>query len=140
MTLASSLHDYVQEFSHRWQSHREKLRDLEAIRGMGAREIEELSGELGLSRSQLEAIVKAGPHAADEMETMMAALDIKFDAVQQAYPSMVREMQVNCETCGDKGTCRHALEDGTAPALVTTFCPNAEELLELAKRPDISVS
>jgi hypothetical protein len=66
----------------------------------------------------------------------MAALHIEVDAAREAYPAMVREMQVNCATCGDKGTCRHALEDGTAPALVTTFCPNAEELLELAKRPD----
>lgn len=140
MTLASSLHDYVQEFGHWWQTHREKLRDLEAIRGMGSRELEELSGELGLSRSQLESLVKAGPDAAGEMEKMMAALDIKFDAVQQAYPSMVREMQVNCATCGDKGTCRHALEDGTAPALVTAFCPNADELLELAKQPAFAES
>lgn len=137
MTLASSLHEYAAELSHWWQARREKIRDIEALRAMSDREIEELSCEIGLSRPLLEALVRAGPDAAAEMEKMMAALDIDPAAVQAAYPAMMRDMRVNCATCGDKGTCRHSLADGTAPALLTTFCPNADDLLELAKRPSL---
>jgi hypothetical protein len=137
MTLASSLHDYARELGQWWQAQRERLRDLEALHAMSDREIEELSGEMGLSRGQLEALVKAGPDAAGEMDRMMAALEIDAAAVRAAYPAMIRDMQVNCATCGDKGTCRRALAEGTAPALLTTFCPNSDELLELARSRDL---
>jgi hypothetical protein len=137
MTLASSLHDYAAEVAHWWQIQREKLRDIESLRAMGEREIEELSGELGLSRNQLEALVKAGPEAASEMELMMAALDIDPAAVRSTHPAMMRDMRVTCATCTDKDECRHALADGTAASLLTTFCPNSDELLELAKTPDL---
>lgn len=133
MTLASSLHD----LAHWWHIQREKFRDIEALRAMSDHEIEELSGEMGLSRGQLEALVRAGPDAAAEMERMMAALDVDPEAVQVAYPAMMREMRINCATCPDKSLCRHTLADGTAAALLTSFCPNSEELLDLARKPDL---
>ena len=137
MTLASFVHDHAQEMSHWWQARREKLRDIAALRSMSAREIEELNGELGLSRQQLEAMVQAGSHAADEIERMMAALDIDMAAVRANHPETLRDLRVACATCGDKRVCRHTLAEGTAPALMTTFCPNADELLSLAPRPEL---
>ena len=133
MTLASSLHD----LAHWWQVQREKFHDIEALRAMSDHEVAELSGEMGLSRGQLEALVKAGPEAAAEMERMMAALDIDPEAVQAAYPAMMRDMRINCATCPDKRLCRHTLAEGTATALLTSFCPNSEELLDLARKPDL---
>lgn len=133
MTLASSLHEYAADFGHWLAARREKYRDLEALRAMSEREIEELSGELGLSRLQFEALVKAGPEAAAEMERMMAALHIDPADIQDAHPMMMRDMRVTCATCGDKRACRHALEDGTAADRLTDFCPNSEELLDLAR-------
>jgi hypothetical protein len=133
MTIASSLHD----LAHWWQMQRDKFHDIEALRAMSDREIEELSGEMGLTRGQLETLVRAGPEAAAEMERMMAALDIDPDAVQAAYPAIMRDMRINCATCPDKSLCRHSLVDGTAAALLTSFCPNSEELLDLARNPDL---
>jgi hypothetical protein len=137
MTLASSVNSYAAEVIHWWQIQREKIRDLEALRAMSEREIEELSGEMGLSRGQLEALVKAGPEAAAEMERMMAALDIDPAAVQSVHPAMMRDMRVTCATCTDKDMCRHTLADGTAAARLTSFCPNSQDLLELANRPEL---
>ena len=42
--------------------------------------------------------------------------------------------KVNCATCGDKRACRHALDDGTAVQRHAAFCPNADDLAELADR------
>ena len=137
MTLASSLNGYAAELAHWWQVQREKIRDIEALRAMSAQETDELSGEMGLSRSQLEALVKAGPEGAVEMGRMMEALDIDPAAVQSAHPATMRDMRVTCATCSDKSVCRHTLADGTAAALLTSFCPNSEELLDFAKRPDL---
>lgn len=137
MTLASSLHDYAAEIGHWWQTQRERYRDIEALRAMSPREIEELGGELGLSRLQFEAIVKAGPDAADEMIKMMIELGVDPAAVQAAYPALTRDMKVTCATCGDKRICRHALEDGTAAATLATFCPNADELSAFAGRAEL---
>lgn len=137
MTYTALLQDRISKVGQWWQTRLENYRDLAALQAMSEREIEELSGEMGLSRAALEALVRAGPHAADEMEQMMAAMDLDGAAAQAAYPAMFRDMKVTCATCGDKSTCRHLLADGTAPALASTFCPNAVELQELAKRPEL---
>ena len=133
MTLASSFRDYASDLGHWWKILREKNHDLAALRAMSQHEIEELSGELGLSLAQFEALVRAGPNAAAEMERMMAALDIDPEAAQAQRPLLLREMKVNCATCGDKRGCRHALDDGTAAERHPEFCPNAEDLAELAR-------
>lgn len=137
MTLASSIHDYAADLAHWWHIRRDKFRDIEAFRAMSANEIEELSGEIGLSPGQLEALVKAGPEAAVEMDRMMAALDIDPAAVQSMHPAMMRDMRVTCANCGEKSACRHALADGTATLLLTSFCPNSDDLVELAKQPEL---
>lgn len=137
MTLASSLREYAIDLGHWWQVQREKVRDIEALGAMSEREIDEISGEMGLSRGLLEALVKAGPDAADEMDRMMAALDIDPVAVQSAHPAIMRDMRVACATCADKTACRHALAEGTAAALLTSFCPNSDELIEFTKQPNL---
>lgn len=132
MRLASSFRDYATELGHWWKVQRERNLDIAALRSMGQHEIEELSGELGLSLAQFEALVRAGPEAAAEMERMMAALDIDPEAAQADRPALMREMKVTCATCGDKRDCRHALDDGTAAEQHAAFCPNAEDLAYLA--------
>lgn len=137
MTYRALLDEQMSKVGDWWQTKREKYRDIAALQAMSARDIEELSGEMGLSRASLEALVRAGPHAAGEMQAMMTALDLDPAAAQAAYPAMLRDMKVTCATCGDKPSCRHLLADGTAAALYPTFCPNAVELQEIAKRPDL---
>ena len=116
----------------------EKRRDLNEVRAMDPQDIAEICGEMNLTRAQLEALVKAGPDAADEMERMMAALGIDPEAAQTIAPSAMREMQVACATCGEKRVCRHALDEGTASALMESFCANADELRDMAKRPEFA--
>lgn len=133
MTLASSFRDYASEIGHWWKIQREKNQDLAALRSMSQHEIQELSGELGLSLAQFEALVRAGPEAAAEMDRMMAALEIDPQRARAEHPGLLREMKVNCASCGDKRGCRHALDDGSAAARHADFCPNAEELADLAR-------
>lgn len=137
MTLASSFRDYASEIGHWWKIQREKNQDLASLRTMSQHEIQELSGELGLSLAQFEALVRAGPEAAAEMDRMMAALDIDPDLARAERPGVLREMKVNCATCGDKRGCRHALDEGTAAAQHADFCPNAEDLADLARHQHV---
>lgn len=135
MTLSSSVRDYATELGHWWKVQREKSNDIAALRSMGLHEIDELSGELGLSRAQFEDLVRAGPDAADELDRMIAALGLAPETVQASHPATMREMKVSCATCGDKRTCRHALAEGTAAARMASFCPNADELADIARHP-----
>lgn len=137
MTFATSFRDYASELGHWWKVQRERNQDLAALRSMNQHEIQELSGELGLSLAQFEALVRAGPEAAAEMDRMMEALDIDPELARMNRPALLREMKVNCATCGDKRGCRHALDDGTAAAQHTTFCPNAEDLAELKRHQHV---
>ena len=135
MTLASFVHDHARDIGRWWQAQRAIGNDISMLRTMSADEIDELTGELGLSRAQLEALVRAGPNAADETERMMAALGIDPAALAAAHPDNLREIRLTWSTCGNKSTCRHALAEATAAALLKSFCPNADELLSLAAEP-----
>jgi hypothetical protein len=137
MTLASSFRDYASEIGHWWKIQRERNQDLSALRSMSQDEIRELSGELGLSLTQFEALVRAGPEAAAEMERMMAALGIDPARAQTDRPAVLREMKVNCATCGDKRGCRNALDHGTAAEQHAAFCPNSEDLAALARQQNV---
>ena len=135
MTRASSFRDYATDLGHWWKVQRERRHDIAALRSMGLHEIDELSGELGLSRAQLEDLVRAGPDAAAELERMIAALGLDPDTIQASHPAAMREMKALCATCGEKRTCRHALGEGTAAPRMASFCPNADELADIARQP-----
>jgi hypothetical protein len=56
-----------------WLKHRRELREM---RQMDAANFGQTAGELRMSSADLEALVRRGPHAADELPKMLTALGI----------------------------------------------------------------
>src|SRR5258708_6005866 len=56
-----------------WLKHR---RELKEMREMDAANFDRIAGELRMSSADLEALVRQGPHAADELPKMLTALGI----------------------------------------------------------------
>lgn len=76
---------------------------------------------------QLADLVDRGTHAADEMGEMATLLGFDLDQLKAEHPALVRQMQVTCSRCGDKGRCHAELADGSAAKDYRAFCPNAPE-------------
>ena len=116
-----------------WIKHR---RDLSEIRRMNRTDFDLIARDLRISADDLERLVQAGEHSADEMPKMLKALGIDVADLMRVEPLMVRDMQRVCGLCQDKAHCHGELADGTAAQHYRDYCPNAptiDALGELAK-------
>jgi len=64
-----------------WLKHRRELREM---REMDAANFGQIASELRMSSADLEALVRQGPHSADELPKMLAALGIRSGAHRAA--------------------------------------------------------
>jgi len=111
-------------------------RDLSEIRRMNRADFDLIAHDLRLSPGDLDRLVAAGQHSADEMPKTLKALGIDVAAIARAEPLLVRDMQRVCSLCHDKAHCHRELADGTAAQHYKDYCPNAptiDALGELAR-------
>jgi hypothetical protein len=116
-----------------WIKHR---RELNEVRRMNRTDFDLIARDLRVSPDDLDRLVGAGAHSADEMPKMLKALGIDVADLARAEPLMVRDMQRVCSLCRDKAHCHGELADGTAAQHYRDYCPNAptiDALGELAK-------
>jgi uncharacterized protein DUF6455 len=116
-----------------WLKHR---RDLSEIRRMNRTDFDLIARDLRVSADDLDRLVEAGPHSADEVPRMLKALGIDVEDIARTEPLLVRDMQRVCSLCRDKAHCHGELADGTAAQSYREYCPNAptiDALGELAK-------
>lgn len=128
----STIESLVDKFVD-WLKHR---RELSEIRQMNRTNVEMIATDLRVSTHDLDRLIEAGPHSADEMPKMLEALGIDAEKLEQAQPLMVRDMQRVCSLCRDKAQCHGDVAAGTAAEHYKEYCPNAasiETLGEAAK-------
>jgi hypothetical protein len=105
-----------------WLKHRRGLREM---REMDAANLGQIASELRMSSADLEALVRQGPHAADELPKMLTALGIDQDALARTEPLVLRDMERVCALCNHKRQCDRDLAAGTAAAHYEEYCANA---------------
>lgn len=120
-----------------WQERRRITEALAEFHALSSADVSELLTECGVTREQLIAMIKAGPHAADEMAEMMRALNIDSALVHERDPWLYNEMAHECATCGQKKQCRQELAAGTADRHYPAFCANHERMSEFRARPEL---
>jgi Family of unknown function (DUF6455) len=116
-----------------WIKHR---RELNEVRRMNRTDFDLIAHDLRISPDELNRLVEAGAHSADEMPKILKALGIDVADLARAEPLMVRDMQRVCSLCRDKEHCHDELAGGTAAQHYKDYCPNAptiDALGELAK-------
>jgi transposase len=86
-----------------WLKHR---RELKEMREMDAASFDRIAGELRMSSTDLEALVRRGPHAADELPKMLAALGVNQQDLARTEPLVLRDMSVfaRCATTSANAT------------------------------------
>ena len=114
-----------------WLQHRRELREM---RKMDAANFGQIANDLRMSSADLEALVRQGPHAADELTTMLAALGIDQDDLARTEPLVLRDMERVCSTCINKRRCDRDLAAGTSAAHYEEYCANAPTIDGLEQR------
>jgi transcriptional regulator with XRE-family HTH domain len=114
-----------------WLKHRRELREMQE---MDAANFSQIAGELRMSTTDLEDLVRRGPHAADELPKMLAALGIKLDDLARTEPHVLRDMERVCSLCSHKRQCDHDLAAGTAAKHYEEYCGNADTIDGLGPR------
>ena len=105
-----------------WLKHRRGLREM---REMDAANLGQIASELRMTSADLEALVRQGPHAADELPKMLTALGIDQDALARTEPLVLRDMERVCALCSHKRQCDRDLAASTAAAHYEEYCANA---------------
>ena len=114
-----------------WLKHRRELREL---REVDAAYLGQIASDLRMSSADLEALVRQGPHAADELPKMLTALGIDQDDLARTEPLVLRDMERVCSLCSHKRQCDRDLAAGTAAAHYQEYCGNADTIEGLGPR------
>jgi len=123
-SLASRL---AQWFANAWEA----TTETDVIGRLDDQTLNELARDCGISVDQLKQLASSGPHAADEMATLMLEINIDPTEVARLYPAQFRDMQVNCSLCESKSQCRDDLAAQVAGREHVHYCGNADHLKAL---------
>jgi hypothetical protein len=105
-----------------WLKHRRGLREM---RQVDAFAVGQIAGELRMSSADLEALLRRGPHAADELPKMLTSLGIDQDVLARTEPLVLRDMERVCALCDQKRRCDRDLAAGTSVGHYREYCGNA---------------
>ncbi len=86
-----------------WLKHR---RELNEIRQLNTAEFDRIASELRVSPSDLNELVRQGPHAADELPKLLKVLGIDEEALARTQPLVLRDMERVCALCASQGSMR----------------------------------
>ena len=115
-----------------WLKHRRELREM---RQMDAANFGRIAGDLRMSSADLEALVRRGPHAVDELPKMLTALGIDQDDLARTEPLVLRDMERVCALCNQKRRCDRDLAAGTSAARYQDIAPTLPRSTASAGEP-----
>lgn len=140
MTTQLAAQSIVSALSAWWRDRKEANRQLEEISALSQADLEEVAADCGVSTYDLITVINAGPHAADEMNEMLNALNIDPNAVETGDRRLYQEMIATCAKCGAKGQCRSDLRNERTAENYVHYCPNADTINGLRAMPEMLAS
>jgi len=114
-----------------WLKHR---RELSEIRQMDRSDFDRIARDLRVSPTDLDELVRQGPHAADELPKLLKVLGIDEAALARTQPLVLRDMKRVCALCHNKRQCDRDLAAGTSAEHYEGYCLNAPTI-ELLSQP-----
>ncbi|NEU98469.1 hypothetical protein [Bradyrhizobium uaiense] len=114
--------EYLVDVFGDWLKHRRELREL---RELDDASFSQIASDLRISTNDLAALVRQGPHSADELPRLLTALGIDQEKLARTEPLVLRDMERVCSLCGHKRQCDHDLAAGTSSAHFHQYCLNA---------------
>jgi hypothetical protein len=113
-----------------WLNHRRELNEMHQL---NAAEFDRIASDLQISPADLNELVHQGPHAADELPKLLAALGIKADDLARIEPVVLHDLERVCALCNHKRECDRDLAAGTSAEHYQQYCLNASTIADLGK-------
>ena len=114
-----------------WLKHQREMREL---RDMNSGDFARIARDLCVSPAELDAVVRQGPHASDELPRLLKVLGIDEATLSRTQPVLQRDMVRVCVACQQKALCNHDLDSGTLAQRYDEYCPNAPAIDELTQK------
>jgi hypothetical protein len=111
-----------------WLKHRQEMRE---VRDMNSDDFARIAQDLSMTPTELDAVVRSGPHASDELPRLLKSLGINDATLSRTQPPLQRDMVRVCSACQQKTRCDHDLDAGTSAQHYGQYCPNALAIDEL---------
>jgi hypothetical protein len=108
-----------------------RRRDIREMRELDSGEFAKVARELNVATADLDMLVHQGPHAADELSTLLTLLGIDRDALSRTEPLALRDMTRVCASCQEKRRCDRDLGTGASAQHYEEYCLNAPMIDEL---------
>jgi len=108
-----------------------RRRDIRELRELDSGEFAKIARELNVPTTELDTFVHQGPHAADELSTLLTLLGVDKDSLSQTQPLVLRDMTRVCASCQQKRQCNRDLGTGASEQHYAEYCLNAPEIDEL---------
>jgi hypothetical protein len=113
-----------------WLKHRREMRE---VRDLDARTLGDIARDLRITSTDLDAFVRRGPHAADELPKLLKVLGIDETALARTETAVLRDMERVCVLCERKAQCSNDVEIGVAARDYEDYCPNAQTMKALVE-------
>jgi hypothetical protein len=117
---------------HDWTRRRSDASDLACC---AEGDIARMAGDLGVSATELKAVARQGPEAADLLLRRMAALDLDSREVADVERPTFLDLQRVCTMCEAKRRCARDLSRNPNDAAWEDYCPNVATLKMLSALP-----
>ncbi|MCK1516235.1 hypothetical protein IVB22_27725 [Bradyrhizobium sp. 190] len=114
-----------------WLQHQREMREL---RDMNSGDFARIARDLCVSPAELDAVVRQGPHASDELPRLLKVLGIDEATLSRTQPVLQRDMVRVCSACERKALCNHDLDAGTLAQRYDEYCPNTAAIDELGQK------
>ena len=93
-------------------------------------DFDRVMGDIGLSRSDVAAMLKGCPDAPQLLAAMAPRVGVELGAIKDA--TVLRDLQRTCTFCSASAQCRRWLRSGRTEGY-RSFCPNAALLDEIRR-------
>jgi transcriptional regulator with XRE-family HTH domain len=113
-----------------WLNHRRELKEL---RQMDTADFDRIASDLRVTPTDLNELVRLGPHAADELPRLLKALGIDEADLARTEPLVLRDMERVCTLCNHKRLCDRDLAAGTSGRRYQGYCLNASTIAGLGQ-------
>ena len=114
-----------------WLKHQREMREL---RDLNSGDFARIARDLCVSPAELDAVVRQGAHASDELPRLLKVLGIDEATLSRTQPVLQRDMVRVCAVCQQKALCNHDLDSGALAQRYDEYCPNAPAINELGQK------
>jgi hypothetical protein len=109
----------------------QRRRDIREIHEFDHNELAKVARELNVATADLDTLVHQGPHAADELSTLLTLLGVDTETLAKTQPLVLRDMTRICASCQQKRRCDRDLGHSSSAQHFEDYCLNAPAIDEL---------